>query len=125
MKLLIKERRQAPRISFYEDIWYKNVKSGRGDETEFHIGNGKNISEFGISIRSTKKLNPGDIVELKFRFKGENISAISEVRWMRYLMHSEVFESGMEFKQIREESIEAFKRAIYESLYNETKNGLL
>jgi hypothetical protein len=125
MKLLIKERRNAPRISFYEDVWYKNINSDRGDETEFHHGNGKNISEFGICIRSRKKTNPGDIVELKFRFGGESICAISEVKWVRYLMHSEVFESGMEFRHISEENSEVFKRAIYDALYNETKNGLL
>ncbi len=120
ISLMLKERRMEPRLSYYGDVICKHIKSDQGNLQIPFVCKAKNISAYGICLRTNGSLKKGDMVEIRFVFKAICMNVICEVIWDRYVTAGSVYECGLSFKYIKEGDCESLKRAIYENLYKET-----
>jgi len=98
ISLMLKERRIDPRLSFYGDVICKHLKSDRGMAQIPFVCKAKNLSAYGMCIKTDGSLKSGDTVEIRFVFKSICMNVICEVVWDRYVMAGSAHECGLSFK---------------------------
>jgi hypothetical protein len=129
MDILVKERRKAQRLPMNDYIKYKVIRRGTEavEQDQFTRARGHDISEFGISMITYEKFNPGDIVRVDFMLNGKEVRAVCEVVWSGHVFAGEdmyQYSAGLEFACLTEDE-RCFLRSYFTQQFESVWNFLL
>lgn len=111
------EKRKFPRLKVEVDVEFRTIEDL--DETKtttinrnFETRKTKDISPMGVCIESGRYIEPGSILELKFKFPGQTSHGIGRVIWSRDLSGDGDFCCGLEFLAVAHGKIDQFANNI-------------
>jgi len=117
-----KERRRGPRVEASFHVSYSVLNVEESPETSL-TGTAKNVSKYGMCLRTDRILSPGHVVSVEFLLPGsENeLLAVGKVIWSGQSPNGG-FDIAVEFSWI-EQLDEKAQKVLHDYIKNKTSEG--
>ena len=118
------DKRKYPRIKMELQVKYKVINQNEEalalleHKKAVQMGQAQDVSEQGLCLAGSQRLNPGDIIKLEVPLPEDNhlVRVFSEVIWSTEKDSAGRFLSGIYFMALKDQDAEKMKRFVEKTL---------